>query len=30
MIPNEHFLNQQDGNEKELITDTRFKIQGKN
>ena len=27
--PNEHFLNQQDGNEDERITDTCFKIQGK-
>ena len=27
--PNEHFLNQQDGNEDERITDTNFKIQGK-
>lgn len=27
--PNEHFLNQQDGNEKERITDTSFKIEGK-
>lgn len=27
--PNEHFLNQQDGNEEERITDTSFKIQGK-
>ena len=26
---NEHFLNQQDGNEDERITDTSFKIQGK-
>ena len=27
--PNEHFLNQQDGNEEERITDTSFKIEGK-
>lgn len=27
--PNEHFLNQQGGNEEERITDTSFKIQGK-
>ena len=27
--PNEHFLNQQDGNEEERITDTIFKIEGK-
>ena len=27
--PNEHFLNQQDGNEDERITDTSFKIEGK-
>ena len=27
--PNEHFLNRQDGNEKERVTDTSFKIQGK-
>ena len=27
--PNEHFLNQQDGNEVERITDTSFKINGK-
>ena len=27
--PNEHFLNQQGGNEKERITDTSFMIQGK-
>ena len=27
--PNEHFLNQQDGNEAERITDTSFKIEGK-
>ncbi len=27
--PNEHFLNQQDGNEEERITDTNFKILGK-
>ena len=27
--PNEHFLNQQDGKEDERITDTCFKIQGK-
>ena len=27
--PNEHFLNQQDGNEEERITDTNFKIEGK-
>lgn len=27
--PNEHFLNQQDGNEAERITDTSFKILGK-
>lgn len=27
--PNEHFLNQQGGNENERITDTSFKIQGK-
>lgn len=27
--PNEHFLNQQGGNEKERITDTSFNIQGK-
>lgn len=27
--PNEHFLNQQDGNEDERITDTSFKIVGK-
>ena len=27
--PNEHFLNQQDGNGKERITDTSFKIEGK-
>lgn len=27
--PNEHFLNQQDGNEQERITDTSFLIQGK-
>lgn len=26
--PNEHFLNRQDGNEEERITDTSFKIQG--
>ncbi|MCI8975999.1 MAG: hypothetical protein HFI99_03020 [Lachnospiraceae bacterium] len=24
--PNEHFLNQQDGNEEERISDTNFKI----
>ncbi len=27
--PNEHFLNQQGGNEEERITDTSFKIEGK-
>ncbi len=27
--PNEHFLNQQDGNEEERITDTNFKIEGR-
>ena len=27
--PNEHFLNQQGGNEDERITDTSFKIEGK-
>lgn len=27
--PNEHFLNRQDGNEDERITDTSFKIEGK-
>lgn len=27
--PNEHFLNRQDGNEKERVTDTSFKIKGK-
>lgn len=27
--PNEHFLNQQDGNEDERITDSSFEIQGK-
>lgn len=27
--PNEHFLNQQDGKEEERITDTSFKIRGK-
>lgn len=27
--PNEHFMNQQDGNEEERITDTSFKILGK-
>ena len=27
--PNEHFLNQQGGNEEERITDTNFKIEGK-
>jgi hypothetical protein len=26
--PNEHFLNRQDGNEEERITDTSFQIQG--
>lgn len=27
--PNEHFLNQQDGNEDGRVTDTSFKIEGK-
>ncbi len=27
--PNEHFLNRQSGNEDECITDTSFRIQGK-
>lgn len=27
-LPNEHFLNQQDGDESERITDTSFKILG--
>ena len=27
--PNEHFLNQQNGNEEERITDTSFRIEGK-
>lgn len=27
--PNEHFLNQQGGNEEERITDTNFRIEGK-
>ncbi len=26
--PNEHFMNQQDGNEEEVVTDTCFKIIG--